>query len=80
MWKLSIMGREGGNAQVPGTFFKDLVKSVILFGSETCLMTAQCSKWEEQKWRILAVQESRSGIERAFRGYGCLIDMVTSFK
>ena len=38
MWMLRIMGREGSDERMLGTFFNAVVYEVILFGSETWVM------------------------------------------
>ena len=35
-----ILGREGANARVSGTFFKSVVPVVLLFGSETWVLNS----------------------------------------
>ena len=34
-----ILGKEGADAQIPGTLFKAVVKAVLLFGSEMWVLT-----------------------------------------
>ena len=52
-----ILGREGASLRVSGIFFKEVVQAVLLFGSDTWIMTP-CMEWDLRGFQHRVTQQS----------------------